>query len=85
MDWHLGELLLPHILQLYKDYPFRMIALILMEQITRRGRPSNLLRVHLDPTASAPNARIQIVDAYAFLRRPAIASYRVGKSGWDPP
>lgn len=61
-----SELLLPHILQLYKDYPFRMIALTLMEQITRQGRPSNLLHVHLEPTASAPNSRIQVVDAYAF-------------------
>ncbi len=61
-----SELLLPHIIQLYKDYPFRMIALSLMEQITRQGRPSNLLHVHLEPMHPDASQHLQIVDAYAF-------------------
>ncbi|NJK62253.1 MAG: hypothetical protein HC921_05805 [Synechococcaceae cyanobacterium SM2_3_1] len=59
------ELLLPHILELYRDYPNRMIALSLIEKMTEQGRPSNLLHLHYDPEAQGLD-RLRLVDAYAF-------------------
>ncbi len=59
------ELLLPHILDLYRDYPNRMIALSLIEKMTEQGRPSNLLHLHYDPEAVGPD-RLRLVDAYPF-------------------
>jgi hypothetical protein len=42
-----------------------MIALNLIEQITRQGRASSILHVQVDPTAP-PKSDIQLVDAYKF-------------------
>ena len=59
------ELLLPHIIELYQDYQYRQIALELMKKITKQGRKSNLLHLHIDYLEDEPSC-MSIVDSYEF-------------------
>jgi Retinal pigment epithelial membrane protein len=62
------ELLLPHILELYKSYPYRQVGMDLIQSITQQGRNSNLLRVHITPIEQRQEeqSRLAIADAYEF-------------------
>ncbi|PSB02684.1 carotenoid oxygenase family protein [Merismopedia glauca] len=70
------ELLMPHIIKLYEDYEYREVGIDLIEEITKQGRKSNILRLHISPLESlsasdraprsASDRRLQIADAYQF-------------------
>lgn len=61
-----SELLKPHIEELYEDYNYRQIGSDLLRTIAEEGRPSNLIRLHIDPIEQAqPNkSRVKIADFY---------------------
>jgi hypothetical protein len=62
------ELLKPHIMRLYQDYEYREVGIDLIEEITKQGRKSNILRLHITPleSLSPGDRRLQIADAYQF-------------------
>nr|WP_277882695.1 carotenoid oxygenase family protein [Oscillatoria sp. FACHB-1406] len=57
-----------HMIHLYKDYKYRQLNLESINQITEQGRPSNLLRLHIDPQESVKKTenRLSIPDVYSF-------------------
>jgi hypothetical protein len=54
--------------QLYEDYKYRELSLKLIDDITKEGRPSNLLRLYIAPQESVKEGenRQSIADAYQF-------------------
>lgn len=61
-----NDLLFPHILNLYQDYQYREISLPKIEKITKEGRNSNLIRLHVDRSEAGKTAQLAIADAYQF-------------------
>jgi hypothetical protein len=57
-----------HMVHLYKNYKYRELSLKLIDEITKKGRPSNLLRLHIAPQESVKEGenRLSIADAYQF-------------------
>ncbi|MCU0547589.1 MAG: carotenoid oxygenase family protein [Oscillatoriaceae cyanobacterium Prado104] len=57
-----------HMVHLYKGYKYREFSLESIDDITKQGRPSNLLRLHIAPQESVKKGenRLSIPDAYSF-------------------
>lgn len=57
-----------HMVHLYKNYKYRELSLKLIDDITKKGRPSNLLRLHIASQESVKEGenRLSIPDAYQF-------------------
>lgn len=57
-----------HMEHLYKNYPYRELSLESIDHITEQGRPSNLLRLHIDPQENVKvgGNRLSIPDIYPF-------------------
>lgn len=57
-----------HMEHLYKNYKYREISLQSINDITKQGRPSNLLRLHIDPQENVKvgGNRLSIPDIYPF-------------------
>lgn len=63
-----GNLKTPHITHLYEHYKYRQVGLQLMDEITKKGKPSSLLRVHIEHLESVQENenRLSIPDGYQF-------------------
>jgi len=63
-----ADLKTPHIEGLYKDYKYREIGLESLDDITNKGKPSTLLRLHIAPLDSVTEEqnRLSIPDGYQF-------------------
>lgn len=57
-----------HMAHLYKNYKYRELSLQSINDITKQGRPSNLLRLHIAPQESVKEGenRLSIPDVYPF-------------------
>lgn len=57
-----------HMVYLYKDYKYRELSLESINNITKQGKPSNLLRLHIAPPESVKKGenRLSIPDVYPF-------------------
>ena len=57
-----------HMVHLYKNYKYRELSLQSINDITKQGRASNLLRLHVAPQESVKEGenRLSIPDAYSF-------------------
>lgn len=63
-----ADLKTPHIERLYKDYQYREIGLESLDDITNKGKPSTLFRLHIAPLDSVTEEqnRLSIPDGYQF-------------------
>lgn len=63
-----ADLKTPHIEHLYKDYPYREIGLDELDEITTKGQPSTLFRLHIAPLdqVTEDENRLSIPDGYQF-------------------
>lgn len=75
------ELLMPHIINMYRDYEYRQFNIEVIETLAKKGKPASLLRVHIAPLESLhpDDKRLTIADVYQFP-----ASYTVGSPQFVP-
>jgi carotenoid cleavage dioxygenase-like enzyme len=63
------ELLSQSIFEMYEDYPHRMVsASEMIDEIFKKGKPANLLRLHIDRSATSDSPELTIEDSYNFPR-----------------
>ncbi|NES96041.1 MAG: hypothetical protein F6K32_12550 [Desertifilum sp. SIO1I2] len=60
------DLLFPHILSLYQNYPYREVGLNLIQLITKEGRKSNLLRLQIKRDRQNQPQCLSIAKSYQF-------------------
>jgi Retinal pigment epithelial membrane protein len=65
-----------HMTRLYEGYKYRQLSVELIDEITKKGKPSNLLRLHIAPQESVKEGenRLSIPDAYQFPNGHWVAS-----------
>ncbi|HIK30577.1 MAG TPA: carotenoid oxygenase family protein [Oscillatoriales cyanobacterium M59_W2019_021] len=60
-----SDLLSQFVFEMYEDYPHRWIGAADMKKIVEKGKPANLLRMHVDRTSTSPS-KLTVEDSYNF-------------------